>query len=50
MQSRDGYELFNGTAEADPHPQARNAADRRRLRDLSDELRGLAPAVKDPAS
>ena len=31
---------FNGTAEADPNPQARNATGRRRLRDLSDRLCG----------
>ena len=34
---------FNGTAEADPNPQARDAAARRRLRDLSDRLCGLPP-------
>jgi NAD(P)-dependent dehydrogenase (short-subunit alcohol dehydrogenase family) len=35
---------FNGTIEADPHPQARDAAARRRLRDLSNRLCGLAYA------
>jgi NAD(P)-dependent dehydrogenase (short-subunit alcohol dehydrogenase family) len=39
---------FNGTAEAGPHPQARDAAARRRLRDLSDRLCGLAHATSDP--
>jgi NAD(P)-dependent dehydrogenase (short-subunit alcohol dehydrogenase family) len=32
---------FNGTAEAEPDPQARDVAARRRLRDLSDRLCGL---------
>lgn len=32
---------FNGTAEADPNPQARDATARRRLRELSDQLCGL---------
>jgi NAD(P)-dependent dehydrogenase (short-subunit alcohol dehydrogenase family) len=36
---------FNGTAEADPHPQARDPAARRRLRDLSDRLCGLDQAA-----
>lgn len=36
---------FNGTAEADPNPQARDATARRRLRDLSDRLCGLASAA-----
>jgi NAD(P)-dependent dehydrogenase (short-subunit alcohol dehydrogenase family) len=39
---------FNGTAEADPDPQARDAVDRHRLRDVSDRLCGLAPAAQDP--
>ena len=33
---------FNGTAEADPDPQARDTSARRRLRDLSDRLCGLS--------
>jgi hypothetical protein len=33
---------FDGTAEASPHPQACDAEARRRLRDLSDQLCGLA--------
>jgi NAD(P)-dependent dehydrogenase (short-subunit alcohol dehydrogenase family) len=33
--------FFNGTAEAEPDPQARDAAARHRLRDLSDHLCGL---------
>jgi hypothetical protein len=41
---------FDGTAEADPHPQARDAAGRRRLRDLSDRPCGLAPAARDPSA
>lgn len=32
---------YNGTAEAEPNPQARDIAARRRLRDLSDRLCGL---------
>jgi NAD(P)-dependent dehydrogenase (short-subunit alcohol dehydrogenase family) len=35
---------FSGEQEAAPHPQARDADARRRLRDLSDRLCGLAPA------
>lgn len=34
---------FNGQREADPHPQARDADVRRRLRELSDRLCGLVP-------
>jgi NAD(P)-dependent dehydrogenase (short-subunit alcohol dehydrogenase family) len=41
---------FNGTTEAGPHPQARDAAARHRLRDLSDRLCGLAPAAQDPSA
>ena len=37
---------FDGPAEAAPHPQARDAAARRRLRDLSDQLCGLATATE----
>jgi len=33
--------FFNGTAEAEPNPQARDAEARRRLRELSDRLCGL---------
>ena len=33
--------FFNGTAEAEPHPQARDVAARTRLRELSDQLCGL---------
>jgi NAD(P)-dependent dehydrogenase (short-subunit alcohol dehydrogenase family) len=40
---------FDGSAEASPHPQARDAAARRRLRDLSDQLCGLATAAEGPA-
>ncbi len=32
---------FNGTAESEPHPQARDIAARQRLRELSDRLCGL---------
>jgi len=39
---------FNGTTDADPHPQARDTRARRRLRDLSDRLCGLAHATKGP--
>lgn len=35
---------FDGTAEASPHPQAHDARARRRLRDVSDQLCGLAVA------
>jgi hypothetical protein len=38
---------FVGTAQADPHPQARDATARHRLRDLSDRLCGLVHATKD---
>jgi NAD(P)-dependent dehydrogenase (short-subunit alcohol dehydrogenase family) len=41
---------FNGIAEADPHPQARDAAARRRLRDLSDRLCGLVQVTDLPES
>jgi hypothetical protein len=40
---------FDGVAEASPHPQARDAEARRRLRDLSDQLCGLATAAEGPA-
>jgi NAD(P)-dependent dehydrogenase (short-subunit alcohol dehydrogenase family) len=40
---------FDGLAEATPHPQASDAAARRRLRDLSDQLCGLATATEGPA-
>jgi len=33
--------FFNGTAEAEPNPQARDMAARRRLREMSDQLCGL---------
>jgi NAD(P)-dependent dehydrogenase (short-subunit alcohol dehydrogenase family) len=36
---------FNGTTEADPDPQARDASARRRLRELSDRLCGLTHAT-----
>lgn len=39
---------FDGLAAADPHPQARDASARRRLRDLSDLLCGLVPASGRP--
>jgi hypothetical protein len=32
---------FNGTAESEPNPQARDIAARQRLRELSDRLCGL---------
>jgi len=36
--------FFNGTAEAEPNPQARDAEARRRLREISDRLCGLPQA------
>ena len=33
--------FFNGTAEAEPNPQARDVAARLRLREMSDRLCGL---------
>jgi NAD(P)-dependent dehydrogenase (short-subunit alcohol dehydrogenase family) len=41
---------FDGTTEASPHPQAYDVAARRRLRDLSDKLCGLATADRGPAT
>jgi hypothetical protein len=41
---------FDGTTEASPHPQAYDVAARRRLRDLSDKLCGLATAGRGPAT
>ena len=40
---------FDGLAEGSPHPQAHDAEARCRLRDVSDQLCGLATATGDPA-
>lgn len=39
---------FDGLAEASAHPQAHDAAARRRLRDVSDQLCGLATPTGGP--
>ena len=38
---------FNGTAEAEPNPQARDTQAQRRLRDLSNRLCGLLPVAQE---